>query len=121
MKYCQHCGEQLSDDATFCGKCGQICDGEYAQTNFGPNQYNQTNQYQQNPEAVKSLRGTIVGVIMGVFLGLIGLILCLIMGDAKCKKACIISFAISFVLSIIATIIFNNALIDAFSGGFVLL
>ena len=32
MKYCQHCGQQLDDDAAFCAKCGCAIEGSNVRT-----------------------------------------------------------------------------------------
>ncbi|MDE6411556.1 MAG: zinc-ribbon domain-containing protein [Clostridia bacterium] len=69
MKYCIHCGTQLSDDAAFCTQCGKPT---AVNNNGGPQYYAQNVQtaQQDNYEALK--------IAINVFL----IIACVVMGIA---------------------------------------
>lgn len=48
MKYCNHCGKMLDDDAVFCSNCGQSTINNNSSYNGYQNQNQQYNQSNNN-------------------------------------------------------------------------
>ncbi|NCU32723.1 MAG: zinc-ribbon domain-containing protein [Candidatus Moranbacteria bacterium] len=65
MKYCQKCGQQLENNATYCNRCGSTAEG-------GENPYDS---------------GSIGWGLLGFFIPLVGLILYLNWKDSRPKNA----------------------------------
>ncbi len=85
MKYCNHCGKELVDEAEFCTSCG--C---RVATTSNKN---------------KPIRGTLSGFALSFFLGLIGFLLALFLGDEPCEQAATKTFIICFIVKLLLVII----------------
>ncbi len=91
MKYCNHCGKELIDEAAFCPNCGCKV-------------YNPSNERQPVPTD-KPLKGKGLGFVFSFFFGLIGFILALCLGDEDCKKAAITTFIVCLCIVVALIII----------------
>ncbi len=84
MKYCQHCGAPLNDNAEICTKCG--CRVK--------------NSIEEN------LKGSFaLGFLASFFFGIIGLIIGLVCGG-KTKDGAVKGFVVSIILSIIFVVLY---------------
>ncbi len=130
MKYCIYCGNQLSDEARFCSKCGKsvsstsststtssnsrlIWDSETGTYKANPDfrppvQQNNPQNYYRSSYSNASLHGGTIGFVLTFFLGLIGLILCLCLGDEYCKSAAKKTFVVLLIIGLILGIIIGG-------------
>lgn len=98
MKYCEHCGAELLDDAVICPKCGCKCENKIDSSTqtIGRNATsNQTN----------GITGESVGwFILGFCIPLVGLILYLVWKDSKpsAAKAIGLGALIGFCLNVLS-------------------
>ncbi len=92
MKYCNHCGKELIDEAEYCTNCGCIV----------AKPSNNSASVQND----KPIKGHVLGFVFSFFLGLIGFLLALFLGDEECKKTATKTFIICTILSVIIIIIY---------------
>ncbi len=126
-RFCQHCGNELSETDTFCQRCGTNCNpttssatpvAPVGQSGFEQNNNNYQQPYQQSQQSMvpEMTTGQWVGTyILCTFFGIISIILCIVWGftDNNTKtakknfcRAMLIINVIGFVLGIIFVSIF---------------
>ncbi len=85
MKYCNHCGKEVVDEAEVCTACG--CRVASAKDD-------------------KPIKGKGLGFVLSFFLGLIGLLVAIFLGDEDCKKMAIKTFVVCAIISIVIVILY---------------
>lgn len=101
--FCRKCGEEISDEAVICPKCGCEVEGKTVK---------------QEPDEEK----TGVGILLGLFLGIIGLIigLCLYKEGTIARKSFLkawgITFSIAMAISLIGIIISVSTAVSAINS-----
>ena len=89
MKYCQHCGKEVRDEAVICPNCGCRCQEE-------------KKQEESSGLAVAALVFGILGGWLGIVLGAIGLKK---YGEGTNRNMCIAGIALSVIWILIAIVI----------------
>lgn len=90
MKYCNHCGQQIDDNAAVCVKCGFSQDGGTVNT--------------QNNDS-----GSFGWAVLGFFVPLVGLILFCVWKNTKpkCSKKAGIGALVGFILGILCNVLLS--------------
>ncbi len=100
MKYCNHCGKELTDAAEYCTGCG--CRVASPPKNQGtPND--------------KPIKGKGLGFVLSFFLGLLGFLLAVFLGDEECKQTATKTFIICSIISVAVVIIYVCAVVSCAS------
>lgn len=123
--YCQNCGKQMEEGATFCSECGSSLQNQNTYTTS--NGYTTSNSYAASFEMDSQKKGTaIAALVLGIFgllawiipivglpVGIVGLVLG-IKGSKKSGKGMAIAGIVLSTICLILTII--NGAIGAYQG-----
>ncbi len=89
MKYCNHCGKELVDEAEFCTSCG--C---------------RVGNLSSDPRNDKPIKGKGLGFVLSFFLGIIGFLIALFLGDEECKGMATKTFVVCLIVGAILGVIY---------------
>lgn len=123
--YCQNCGKQMEEGATFCSECGSSLQNQNTYTTS--NSYTKSNSYAASFEMASQKKGTaIAALVLGIFgllawiipivglpVGIVGLVLG-IKGSKRSGKGMAIAGIVLSTICLILTII--NGAIGAYQG-----